>query len=313
VATPSRISILAALAGNVAAGGVKLFAFVLGGSSSMLVEAVHSAVDTLNQGLLLFGQWRGAKPPDEHHPFGYGLEAYFWTFVVGLLIFVAGGLASIAEGIEKLRHPEPLSHVTLSVIVLVLCMVFEIASLAIALRQSDNSRSPLFKRGHKRRLSIAQAIHFSPDPGIFEVLAEDVASIAGLLIAFAGIAGSAWFGWLAADGWAAIAIGALLVMLAGVVVVETHSLLTGEGATRPVVDGLRKIMAADPRIGAVCEILTMFLGPNVLLVAATLNFRPGLSGEEVALASDEICAALRAADHRITQLFLRPGQPKAAR
>ena len=313
MATPSRISILAALAGNVAVGGVKLFAFVLGGSSSMLVEAVHSAVDTLNQGLLLFGQWRGAKPPDESHPFGYGLEAYFWTFVVGLLIFAAGGLASIYEGIEKLRHPEPLSHVALSVVVLALCMLFEIASLAVSLRQSDNNRSPLFKRRYRRRLSIAQIIHVSPDPGIFEVVAENVASVAGLLIAFAGVAGSAWFGWHSADGWAAIAIGTLLVMLAGVVVVETHSLLTGEGAARPVVDGLREIMEADPRIAAVCEILTMFLGPNVLLVAATLNFRPGLSGEALAQASDEICAGLRAADPRIVQLFLRPGQPAAAR
>ncbi len=132
MASPSRISILAALAGNVAVGVVKLFAYLLGGSSSMLVEAVHSAVDTLNQGLLLFGQQRGARPPDPSHPFGYGLEAYFWTFMVGLLIFIAGGMASIYEGIEKLRHPEPLSHVTLSVIVLALCMVFEIASLAVA-------------------------------------------------------------------------------------------------------------------------------------------------------------------------------------
>lgn len=311
MASPSRISILAALAGNVGVGAVKLLAFALGGSSSMLVEAVHSAVDTLNQGLLLFGQRRGAQPPDESHPFGYGLEAYFWTFVVGLLIFVAGALGSIYEGIQKLRHPELISHVTLSVIVLAVCMVFEIASLVVAMRQSDNNRSPLFRRRQTRRLSIAQAIHFSPDPGIFEVLAEDVASILGLLIAFAGVAGSAWAGWPAADGWAAIAIGVLLVLLAGVVVAETHSLLTGEGAARPVLDGLREIISADPRIASVCEILTMFLGPDMLLVAATLQFKQGLSGEEVAAASDEICAQLRAADRRISQLFLRPGNPKA--
>jgi cation diffusion facilitator family transporter len=311
VASPSRTSILAALAGNVAVGGVKLFAFMLGGSSSMLVEAVHSAVDTLNQGLLLFGQWRGAKPADETHPFGYGLEAYFWTLMVGLLIFVAGGLASIYEGVDKLRHPEPITHVTLSVVVLGLCMVFEIASLAVAVRQSDNNRSPLFKRRLKRQPSIAEVIHGSPDPGIFEVLAEDVASTLGLLIAFAGIAGSAWFGWLAADGWAALAIGALLVVLAGVVVAETHSLLTGEAASPLVVDGLRDIMRGDPRIESVCEVSTMFLGPDTLLVAATLNFRSSLSGDDVEVASDEICAKLRAADKRISQLFLRPGRQKA--
>lgn len=309
MATPSRISILAALAGNVGVGGVKLLAWALSGSSSMLVEAFHSAVDTLNQGLLLFGQARGARPADKSHPFGYGLEAYFWTFMVGLLILVAGGLGSIYEGIQKLRHPEPLTHVALSVVVLAVCLVFEIASLVVAVRQSDNNRSRLFNRRYKGRLSIAKAIHFSPDPGIFEVLAENVASIIGLVIAFAGVAGAAWLGWPQADGWAAIAIGVLLVVLAGVVVAETHSLLTGEAAVQPVVDGLREIMEADPRIASVCEILTMFLGPDVLLVAATLQFRAGLSGEDVAVASDEICARLRAADARIRQLFLRPGQP----
>ena len=309
MATPSRFSILAALAGNVAVGSVKLLAYGLGGSSSMLVEAVHSAVDTLNQGLLLIGQWRGARAPDESHPFGYGLDAYFWTFVVGLMIFTAGGMASIYEGVEKLRHPEPISHVTLSVTVLALCMIFEIASLAIAMRQSDNNRSLLFRRGNRRRRSIATVIHGSPDPGIFEVLAEDVASIMGILIAFAGVAGSAWLGWPAADGWAAIAIGVLLMLLAIVVLAESHSLLTGESASGPVVDGLRAIMEADSRVESVCEILTMFLGPNLLLVAATLNFRDGLSGAEIAAANDEICAQLRAADSRISQLFLRTGRP----
>lgn len=232
--------------------------------------------------------------------------------MVGLLIFVAGGVASVWEGIAKLRHPDPITHVPLSLLVLALCLVFEIASLAVSLRQSDRNRSSLFRKRQRGRLTIAQAIHFSPDPGIFEVLAEGIAAIIGLLLAFAGIAGSVWLGWKYADGAAAIAIGLLLMALAAIVVAETHSLLTGEAAAEPVLAGLREIMEADPRVASVCEILTMFLGPEVLLVAATLNFHRGLSGSDLEVASDEICAKLRSADHRITQLFLRPGNPGAA-
>jgi divalent metal cation (Fe/Co/Zn/Cd) transporter len=188
-------------------------------------------------------------------------------------------------------------------------MAFEIVSLFVSLGEADKNRSPLSRQRYSS-ITIAQTIHFSPDPGIFEVLAEDVASIMGLVLAFFGVVGSAWFGWEYADGAAAVAIGALLVLLAGVVVAETHSLLTGEGASQPVVEGLREIIQAEPRVETVCEIFTMFLGPNVLLFAATLNFRDRLSGAEVAQASEDICGQLRAADPRITQLFLRSGIPR---
>ncbi len=119
MADPSQRSIYAALAGNIAVAAVKLGAYVLSGSAAMLVEAFHSVVDTVNQGVLLFGMRLSARPADEKHPFGHGMEAFFWTFVVGMLIFAAGGVGSVYEGVEKLRHPEPLDHVSLTLIVLV--------------------------------------------------------------------------------------------------------------------------------------------------------------------------------------------------
>src|SRR6266702_598870 len=202
MATPSKTSIYAALAGNVGVGAIKLLAFALSGSSSMLVEAIHSGIDTLNQGLLLFGIRRGARPPDARHPFGYGMEAYFWTFVVALLIFAAGGGVSIYEGVQKFNHPLPVEHVPLTIGVLAVCMLFEIASLVVSIRAAERGRSALSRR-RVRRPSLAQWIHFSPDPSVFEVLAEDAAAILGLILAFLGVIGSAWLGWLQADGAAA--------------------------------------------------------------------------------------------------------------
>jgi cation diffusion facilitator family transporter len=305
--TPSRRSIYAALAGNVAVGVVKLFAYFLSGSSSMLVESIHSAIDTLNQGLLLIGQRRGARPPDDRHPFGYGLEAYFWTFVVALLIFVAGGVAAIYEGIQKLLNPAPVEHVPLTIGVLAVCMAFEIVTLRVSMRAAEDGRSGLSRR-RLPKPSLAQFIHFSPDPGVFEVLAEDAASILGLTVAFLGVAGSAWFGCQWADGAAAVAIGLLLVALAGVVVAETRSLLTGEAALPSIVEAARLIFEKDPSVNTVCEVLTMQLGPDEILMAATLDFNDDMSGPQLEKAADDLTKKLKAADPRITRVFLRPGR-----
>src|ERR1700744_4543255 len=301
----SRASVYAALAGNVAVALVKVGAFLVSASSAMLVEAIHSAIDTANQVLLLFGMRRAAQPPDASHPFGYGLEAYFWTFVVGLLIFAIGGVASIAEGVHKMRHPEPVTHVTLNLVVLILCAIFEWGSLVVSMRQIDRGRPKLFRRRFPR-VSLAQSIHFSPDPGVFEVLAEGIASLIGLGLAFLGVAGSAWFGWKGADGMAAFAIGVLLVLLSLVILVETYSLLSGEAASAPIVDGLREIIDADPTILAVRQIDTMFIGPEMLLVAAVISFKPDLDTLTIERATDRLCGKMREAEPRIRQLFLRP-------
>jgi cation diffusion facilitator family transporter len=307
MASPSKASIYAALIGNVAVGVAKLGAFFLSGSSAMLVEAIHSVIDTLNQGLLLFGINRSARPPDAKHPFGYGLEAYFWTFVVALLIFAAGGVVSIYQGVQKLLHPTKVGHVPLALGVIALCTLFEFWSLFVSMREAERGR-PATSRKRYPKISFLQSIHFSADPGVFEVLAEDAASILGLVVALLGIIGSAWFGWLAADGVAAITIGMMLIILAAIVVGETHSLLTGEAALPSTIAEAREILEKDPRIESVCEVLTMQLGPQEVLMAATLDFRDDLSGPQLEEAADELAASLKAADPRITRVFMRPGR-----
>jgi cation diffusion facilitator family transporter len=304
MASPSKRSIYAALIGNVAVAAVKLVAYVISGSASMLVEAIHSVIDTVNQGLLLLGMRLSDRPADAQHPFGYGMDTFFWTFVVGMLIFVAGGVASIYEGVEKLRHPEILDHLPLTLGVLGLSFVFEAVSFVASWRESEKGRPELARR-KVRRASLFQFIHFSPDPGVFEVLAEGIASLLGLILAAAGVIGSAVFGLAWADGAAAVAIGFLLVVLAGIVLVESKSLLTGEAVSAPILDGVRKILEADPRVAKVDEILSMYLGPAEILLAATLQFHDGTSAQQVRETSDTILEQLRKVEPRVMKLFLR--------
>lgn len=304
MASPFKRSIYASLAGDIAVAAVKLGAFFISGSTSMLVEAFHSVVDSVNSSLLLLGMRLSARKPDDLHPFGYGMDSFFWTFVVGMLIFTVGGVASVYEGIEKLRHPQPLDHVPLILAVLVLSFIFEAFAFVISWRESEHGRPELSRR-RDRRVSLVQFIHFSPQPGVFEVLAEGIASLLGLILAAIGVIGTAIFGWTWADGAAAVAIGILLVVLAGVILAESKSLLTGEAVPPVILDGVRDILAADPRVAKIDELLSMYLGPDEILLAATLDFKDGTKAHEVREVSDCVLARLRKVEPRITKLFLR--------
>src|SRR5690606_2161792 len=121
----SKLVIYAALAGNLGIAAAKLVAYGFTSSAAMLTEGIHSLVDTGNQGLMLLGQHRGSRPPDETHPFGYGMEVYFWSFVVALMIFALGGAVSIWEGVEKIRHPAEISRPWINYLVLGVAIVFE--------------------------------------------------------------------------------------------------------------------------------------------------------------------------------------------
>jgi cation diffusion facilitator family transporter len=305
MAVGSRLSVFSALVGNLAVAVVKFGAFAIGGSSAMLTEAIHSLVDTANQLLLLYGMHRGARPPDEGHPFGHGMEVYFWTFVVSLLIFALGGAVAIYQGALKLLHPAPIDHAALSMAVIAVSAVFEIVSLAVSRRAAEATRSAIARRSFPR-LTLVRAIHISKDPGVFEVFAEGAAAVVGLAFAAAGVVGTAWLGAPWADGAASIAIGLLLAVVAFVLGAETRSLLTGEAAAKPVIDEVRAILDADKRVRSVAEVQSMHLGPQEILVAITLKFQDNLSGPQVEEAADELTERLKAADARITRLFLRP-------
>lgn len=302
-ARESKIVVYAALAGNVAIAATKFAAFALTGSSAMLTEAVHSTVDTGNQGLLLYGMRRAARPPSPNHPFGHGMEIYFWAFVVALLIFALGGALSIYEGVLKVIEPQPIERAWINFVVIGLSALFEGASLSVAMREFKSTRhgAPLF-------LSIRR----SKDPNIFAVLLEDGAALIGLSFAALGVLGSAVFGWLAADGLASIAIGLLLVAVAIFLANETRSLLTGEAASPRIVAAVRALLEADPRVESVGEILSMHLGPQEILLGVTLDWRDDARAAEIEAGSDLFARRIREIDPRITRVFVRSQRSRQA-
>ncbi|WP_297506547.1 cation diffusion facilitator family transporter [uncultured Caulobacter sp.] len=298
----SATVVYAALAGNLAIAATKLVAFLLTGSSAMLTEAIHSTVDTGNQGLLLLGLRRAARPPSPTHPFGYGMELYFWAFVVALLIFALGGAFSIYEGWLKVRHPEPMARPWINFLVIGLAALFEGGSFVVAWKEFKVSRGDA---------PFLTALRRSKDPSVFAVLLEDGAALAGLAVAALGVAGSS-VGLAWADGAASMAIGLLLVVVAIFLANETRSLLTGEAASPRIVSAVRQVIAEDPRVETVIEVLSMHLGPREILLGVTLDFKDALTAGEIENAADEFAAAIRAVDARITRVFVRSGRARDA-
>lgn len=295
--------IIAALAGNLAIAVTKLIAFLLTGSSAMLTEAIHSAVDTGNQGLLMLGLKRAARPPSQTHPFGYGMELYFWAFVVALLIFALGGAFSIYEGWTKVLKPEPIGRAWVNFLVIGIAALFEGGSFLVAWKEFKKTRG---------KVPFLAALRGSKDPSVFAVLLEDGAALAGLAIAALGVAGSTLLGLPWADGAASMAIGVLLVLVAIFLANETRSLLTGEAASPRIVAAVRQVLTNDPRIETVAEVLSMHLGPQEILLGVTLDFQDALTAGEIEDAADDFANAIRGVDPRITRVFVRSGRAKAA-
>ena len=291
----SKIVIYAALAGNLLVAATKFAAAFYTGSSAMLSEAVHSTVDSGNQILLLLGLRRAARPATPSHPFGHGLQLYFWTFVVAVLIFGVGAGVSIVEGIAKIRNPHPVESPMVNYVVIVLALLFEGAVWLVAVkafREAKGTRGWL------------QAVRQSKDPTVFTVLFEDTAAMLGLLVALAGIWLSQTLNMPVLDGAASVAIGFILAGTAAFLAWECQSLLTGEGVSTDVRASLHMIAATEPGVVRPNEILSMHFGPQDVLVALSLDFEDRRSAAEVEAAVTRIERRIKAAHPEVTRVFV---------
>lgn len=291
----SKKVVIAALAGNGLIAITKFAAAAYTGSSAMLSEAVHSVVDTSNQALILYGLKRAGRPADETHPFGYGMELYFWTFVVAVLIFAVGAGVSIVEGIGKIRQPHPVENAYVNYAVLGAAMVFEGVAWWFAFREF---------RSRKGRLGYFEALRRSKDAAVFTVLLEDSAAMLGLVVAMIGIAAAQYFDLPVLDGVASVTIGLILAAVAIFLANECKGLLVGEAAGRPVVRGIRAIAEARDGVTAVNELLSMHLGPDDILINLSIDFDDGIRAERVEAAISELEAEIKDSYPKVKRVFI---------
>ena len=298
----SNRAIYAALAGNAAIAATKFGASAVTGSASMASEGVHSLVDTVNHVLLLYGKRRARRLPDKLHPFGYGRELYFWTFVVAIMVFALGALVSIYQGVVHIRAPEHVQQPLVNFVVLGLSLVFEGLSWRVGFREFHASLRP--------GQSLSQALRTSKDLSLLAVLIEDSAAVLGLLIAAAGQALSLWLDMPALDGVASLLIGLLLARAAYALGIRSRDLLVGEAADPELVDALLAIANADPAIVHANGVLTSYLGPDELSVALSAEFRDDLSTADIEQAIVRIEDRLRERYPELLVIFVKPQTPE---
>ena len=295
MAASSLKVIYAALAGNCLIAMTKFIAAILTGSPAMLSEAIHSAADTGNQFLLLYGLRRSRMPADQEFPFGHGKEIYFWSFVVAMLLFAGGAGLSIFKGIDHLITPTDVKSSYVNYGVIALATMFEGTSWYIALREFSKS---------KGKWGYFQAVHRSKDPSIYIVLLEDSAAIMGLAVAFLGILLSQVTGSPYFDSSAAIVIGLILGGTAILLASETKSLLIGESANQEVVQGIREIAYSYKEIKQVNEILTMHMGPDFILVNVSVDFVDPILATDVEVTVAGLDRAIKRAYPQVQRVFI---------
>ena len=295
--TSGNKAIIAALLANVLIAVTKFVAFVFSGSSSMLAESVHSLADSGNQGLLLLGGRKAKKPADAQHPFGYGRERFVYAFVVSIILFSIGGVFSVYEGIAKLQHPHPLDVPWLPIVVLGVAIVLESFSFRTAIKESNHIRG---------KQSWIEFIRRAKAPELPVVLLEDFAALVGLVLALIGVGLTIITGDSTWDALGTLAIGALLILVAVVLGIETKSLLVGEGASVANTIAIRDAINAQPDVEALIHLKTLYLGPEELLGGAKVAFARAMTVGDLAHSINNLEASVRSAVPDARVIYIEP-------
>src|SRR5689334_17905606 len=265
-------TLLIAFAANLGIAVSKFVAAAFTGSSAMLTEGIHSVVDSLNQVLLLWGRRQSRKPPDAKHPFGYGRELYFWSFVVAVLVFALGAGVSVYEGVLHIMAPEEAVSPLVAYAVLAVAFLLEGGSTVTAFREF---------REAKGGMGWFQAVRASKDPPAFIVLLENGAAMAGILVAAGGVGLSQATGNPFWDGAASVIIGLILGATALVLAIESKALLIGEAADPALAASIRAAADTEPGIVGVGHILTVHSAPDQITVAMSADFEDSITAGEV--------------------------------
>jgi len=286
-----------AFAANLGIAFSKFVAAAITGSSAMLTEGVHSVVDSTNQVLLLWGRKASRRPPDERHPFGYGREIYFWSFVVAVLVFALGAGVSVYEGIIHISDPEPAVSPIIAYTVLLVAFLLEGGSTWEAFKEF---------REAKGKTGWIKAIQQSKDPAGFIVLLENGAAMFGIIAAAAGLGLSQITGDPRYDGMASVVIGAILGITAVFLAYESKALLIGEAADPELVAAIHALVMQKQAVVTIGEILTVHSAPDQITAMMAVDFDDSISAREVERLVCQIEDEIQAAFPDVRHLYIHP-------
>lgn len=282
--TNNNKAVLTAMLANLGVALAKFVGFMFTGAASMLAESIHSAADTSNQILLFLGAAKAKKHEDASHPFGYGRERFFWSFVVAMVIFSLGALFALYEGTSKFLHPHKMESPEWAIGILLFAILLEGNSLRVAVAQANKLRGQASWWDFIRQAKI---------PELPVLLLEDFGALIGLVLALFGISLALLTGDSRFDALGSVAIGLLLLVIAWVLAVEMRSLLIGEPASAARLKTIKEIIRSDVAVERLIHLRTEHLGPEELLLGAKIQFKSGLDIDGVVAAINALELRLR--------------------
>jgi len=287
VVRSSKKAVYAALFGNLGIAIAKLIAAILTGSTAMFAETLHSISDTFNQVLLLFGIKTSTKAATEQHPFGYGKEQFFWSFVVATMLFGISGILSLQQGfgslLSRIHH---IQNADVSYVILAISAAFEANALRVALLLAKES---IEARGDKISLNtLVQEFQESKDPSVITVMVEDSAALLGIVVAGIGIFFSEATGDTIYDSLSSVAIGGILMAFAYFLAKENKALLIGESISRKDYNKVVKLVNEIPDVNRIITMRTMHFAPEDVLVTIEVNLVDGLDTDKIESVIDNI-------------------------
>jgi cation diffusion facilitator family transporter len=289
-------SILFALLANLGIAITKTAAAVITGSGAMLAESIHSFADCGNQGLLFLGLNASKKKPDREHPLGYGKEIYFWSFIVALILFSMGGLFSVYEGIHKISSHDGLKSPVIAIIVLLVSMVLEAASLYGCLTQVNKLR---------HNITLWEWIKKSRQSELIVVLGEDIAALLGLSFALIAVVLSVITGNPVYDAFGSIGIGVLLILISIFLAIKVKGLLIGQSADDETRAAIISFLEASPEIDQILNLITIQLGSQIM-VAVKAKMKKADTVDQLIHNINTCESGLRKTNPAIQWIFFEP-------
>jgi cation diffusion facilitator family transporter len=293
-------AILYALGANFGIAVAKFVAAAWTGSGSMLAEAIHSTADCFNQLLLLLGMRQAKRPESEEHPLGHHRVVYFWSMIVALLLFFMGGAFSVYEGIERLLHPQPLQHAAVAMVVLGVAVVLEAFSLwgAMKIIRGQAAGKPFLRWFRETRQSE-----------LMVVAGEDIAALAGLVMAFAAVALTVLTGNVLFDALGTMGVGLILMVIAVAIMVEVKGMIVGESVAPELREEIRAFVAAQPEVEQVLNVITLAWGDKVVIaVKARMTDMERISGIEMIRNINAVEARMQAQFPAARWIFFEPDE-----
>ena len=223
---------------NVVLASFKVVVGLIAHSIAVVLDGVNNFSDALSSVITIIGAKLAGKKPDKEHPLGHGRVEYLSAMIVSALVLYAGGTA-LLESVKKIFHPQEVSYSALTLWVLVIAII---AKLFLG----------RYVKAKGEQVQSGALVASGSDASFDAILSGSVLICALIFIK--------WH--ISLEAYVGVAIS-LVIIKAGVAMFKgTLNDILGQRADAQVTRQIKQIIAQEPQVHGVYDILVNNYGPN---------------------------------------------------